>query len=572
MAEVYWIDRDEPNATITYSTTNPTNQDVTATVTFDKENVTITNNGGKNTYTFTENGEFEFEFVGPAGNTGIVIATVDWIDKTLPKATITYDKSEPTNQEVTASIAFDKENVTITNNNGKNAYTFTENGQFEFEFVGPAGNAGTAIANVTWIDKEAPVAEIRYSTESATNQEVIATITFNEEDVTVEGGNTHTFTENGEYIFKYSDKAGNQGAKLAKVTWIDKTLPVATISYDINELTNQDVTATVTFDKENVTITNNDGKNTYTFTENGQFEFEFIGPSGNAGVAVASVNWIDKVAPIAEIEYSIDKLTNQDVVATVVNPSEEITFIESDGTHTFTENGEYVFEFIDSAGNRGTVKAEVLWIDKIVPVATITYSTETETMDPVTATITFDKENVKITNNEENNTYLFTENGEFTFEFIDLAGNIGTAIANVNWIQNDLPQEPSITSDSYNIKENIISRISAQTTVTTFKEKVTANKEIRIIDEQGNILNDDAILATGMKLKLDENTEYTLVITGDINKDGRISITDLAKLKLHIIEKDVLQDYRYLAADINGDDRVSITDLAKLKKLIIGIE
>ena len=75
-----------------------------------------------------------------------------------------------------------------------------------------------------------------------------------------------------------------------------------------------------------------------------------------------------------------------------------------------------------------------------------------------------------------------------------------------------------------------------------------------------------------MKLKLDENTEYTLVITGDINKDGRISITDLAKLKLHIIEKDVLQDYRYLAADINGDDRVSITDLAKLKKLIIGIE
>ena len=572
MAEVYWIDREEPNATITYSTTNPTNQEVTATVTFDKENVTITNNGGKNTYTFTENGEFEFEFVGPAGNTGIAIATVDWIDKTLPKATITYDKSEPTNQEVTASIAFDKENVTITNNNGKNTYTFAENGQFEFEFVGPAGNAGTAIANVTWIDKEAPVAEIRYSTESAINQEVIATITFNEEDVTVEGGNTHTFTENGEYIFKYSDKAGNQGAKLAKVTWIDKTLPVATISYDINELTNQDVTATVTFDEENVTITNNDGKNTYTFTENGQFEFEFIGPSGNAGVAVASVNWIDKVDPIAEIEYSIDKLTNQDVVATVVNPSEEITFIESDGTHTFTENGEYVFEFIDSAGNRGTVKAEVLWIDKIVPVATITYSTENETMDPVTATITFDKENVKITNNEENNTYLFTENGEFTFEFIDLAGNTGTAIANVNWIQNDLPQEPSITSDSYNIKENIISRISPQTTVATFKENVTANKEITIIDEEGNTLGDDGILATGMKLKLDENTEYTLVITGDINKDGRISITDLAKLKLHIIEKDVLQDYSYLAADINGDDRVSITDLAKLKKLIIGIE
>ncbi len=139
-------------------------------------------------------------------------------------------------------------------------------------------------------------------------------------------------------------------------------------------------------------------------------------------------------------------------------------------------------------------------------------------------------------------------------------------------INDGIIEDGTITSDNYNIEEDIISRISPQTTVATFKGNVTANKEITIIDEEGNTLNDDGILATGMKLKLDENIEYTLVITGDINKDGRISITDLAKLKLHIIEKDVLQDCRYLAADINGDDRVSITDLAKLKKLIIGIE
>ena len=73
-----------------------------------------------------------------------------------------------------------------------------------------------------------------------------------------------------------------------------------------------------------------------------------------------------------------------------------------------------------------------------------------------------------------------------------------------------------------------------------------------------------------MILKLDENTEYTLVITGDINKDGKLSVTDIAKLKLHLIEKEVLQDCRYLAADINGDGRLSVTDLAQLKLLIIG--
>lgn len=75
-----------------------------------------------------------------------------------------------------------------------------------------------------------------------------------------------------------------------------------------------------------------------------------------------------------------------------------------------------------------------------------------------------------------------------------------------------------------------------------------------------------------MKLKLDENTEFILVVTGDINQDGRISVTDLAKLKMHIIEKEVLVDSKYLAADISGEGQVTITDLAKLKKLIIGME
>ena len=62
-------------ATVSYSTTDPTNGDVIATIT-PSEPVTITNNGGSSSYTFSENGSFTFEFADAAGNEGTATATV----------------------------------------------------------------------------------------------------------------------------------------------------------------------------------------------------------------------------------------------------------------------------------------------------------------------------------------------------------------------------------------------------------------------------------------------------------------------------------------------------------------
>ena len=654
-AEVYWIDRTEPVATITYSTMKPTNQDVTATVTFDKENVRITNNDGNNTYTFKENGEFEFEFIGPAGNKGFIIATVDWIDKTLPKATITYSKIEPTNQDVTATVTFDKEDVRITNNDGNNTYTFKENGEFEFEFIGPAGNVGTAIAKVTWIDKVLPVAEIRYSTERATNQPVIASISFNEEDVTVEGGNTHTFNDNGEYIFKYTDKAGNTGAKLAKVTWIDKTLPKATITYSTTDLTNQDVTATVTFDKENVRITNNSGNNTYTFTDNDKFEFEFVGPAGNTGVAVAEVNWIDKVAPTAEVTYDITTETEGSVVATLCRASEEITITNNDGNseYTFTKNGTFTFEFEDKVGNRGTAEAIVNWIkttedkyeeikkeaiekikdyqnivsdyelnnkyinedvkneviaayeslkdeDKVEYTEFINkvkqggkpviakISTEPikykvgETIDLYSLITIMDNEDGSIVPNEKNvniTTNLNVQEAgiyDVTYEVTDTDGNkVSLTIQIVIEDEEDpipTPDEFEITSSKYDIKDNMILNVSQMTTVEAFKSLITVNKTINLVDKNGIEQTDEDIVKTGMKLKVNnENIEYTIVVIGDINGDGKRTVTDLAKAKLHIIEKQLLENEYLLALDVDKNGEISITDIAVLKMSLIDL-
>jgi hypothetical protein len=69
------IDTTPPTAVVNYSITDPTRQAVIAKI-MPSEPITITNNGGADSYTFIENGSFTFEFVDAAGNTGMAVAEV----------------------------------------------------------------------------------------------------------------------------------------------------------------------------------------------------------------------------------------------------------------------------------------------------------------------------------------------------------------------------------------------------------------------------------------------------------------------------------------------------------------
>jgi len=492
-AKVDWIDREAPVGSISYSTLSPTNQDVTAEITFNEENVVVT---GGNTHVFTENGEYTFEFVGPSGNRGTATAKVDWIDRTLPKATITYDINHLTNKDVVATVTFDKENVVVT---GGNTHTFTENGEYEFEFVGPAGNQGTIIAKVDWIDKKAPKATVIYSSVTTTNQDVMATVTFDKENVTVKGGNTHVFTENGEYVFEYEDAAGNKGIAIAMVSWIEKIAPKAEIEYSTINPTNEDVIVTIKFDKAISMLTENVrledlGNNTYrmSFSNNTTLVLEFIDSLGNKGTETIKIDWIDKDAPCGKVNYSIENLTNEDVVATL-ETSEEVRVINNDRSreYTFTENGEFTFEYEDAAGNKGSTTAKVDWIDKEAPVGTITYSTEELTNEDVVATITFDKENVVV---KDGNTHIFTENGEFTFEFEDAAGNKGTLIAKVDWIDKEAPVGTILYSTKDLTDQDVIVTLETNEPVTilnneglnTFTFTENGDFTFEFVDRAGN--------------------------------------------------------------------------------------
>lgn len=369
------IVNDTPRADVNYNIVGPTNKDVVAELVNLIRPITVTNNGGKLTHTFTENGEFTFEFVDADGNKGSTTAKVDWIDKTPPTVDVSFSTTKATNEEVVATLNFSKE-VTIlskdiqvaTNPDNSRTITFDENNTIELEFMDSLGNIGKKTITVSWIDTTPPTAELEYNTIFLTDKPVTVKLNPNEQ-VTIlnnNGSDTYTFTENGEFTFEFRDAAGNRGTAKAIVNWISK-VPTYEINYSTTELTKEDVEVSITLE-EGYRITNNDGSSTYTFTNNDTFDFQYVDDKGNIGVITTSVNWIDKEPPTAELKYVKEA---KKVIVSVINPSEEITFKEGNGTYEFTENGEYEIEFYDRVGNIGKLIAVIDSIkeneDPIIP-------------------------------------------------------------------------------------------------------------------------------------------------------------------------------------------------------------
>ncbi len=138
--------------------------------------------------------------------------------------------------------------------------------------------------------------------------------------------------------------------------------------------------------------------------------------------------------------------------------------------------------------------------------------------------------------------------------------------------QTTLPEEPDkITSKKYKIENGYIERILPKTTVAEFKQNVTTNQEIVFIDEIGNTLNESDFISTGIKIKVGNTLNYTLIVIGDIDRDTQITINDLAQEKLHLIDYKTLTGIELKAADVDGDGDVTINDIAQMKLILIDL-
>lgn len=82
---------------------------------------------------------------------------------------------------------------------------------------------------------------------------------------------------------------------------------------------------------------------------------------------------------------------------------------------------------------------------------------------------------------------------------------------------------------------------------------------------------DTDAIGTGYKIKDNStNKEYTAIVLGDVNGDGKVKATDYMKIKNYIMNTSKLSEVEKKAADVNKDGEIKATDYMKIKNYIMG--
>lgn len=77
------------------------------------------------------------------------------------------------------------------------------------------------------------------------------------------------------------------------------------------------------------------------------------------------------------------------------------------------------------------------------------------------------------------------------------------------------------------------------------------------------------LVGTGMTA-VSSSATVTIVVTGDVSGDGKITITDVVKLQKAVVGSGSLSGAYAKAADINGDGKVTITDVVQAAQVTVG--
>lgn len=173
---------------------------------------------------------------------------------------------------------------------------------------------------------------------------------------------------------------------------------------------------------------------------------------------------------------------------------------------------------------------------------------------------------VKDTLKEATKTTIKVKNIVASNAEIDIQSNDAEITVNIQKVEEE---QDTIDSEKYEIEEGFISRIIPKTTVSEFKANVITNSNMVIKNKNGENLEETDIIGTGTVLQLGETKQFTLVVIGDLDGNGEITVTDIAKLKLHYIEEEILKGASLKAADLDKNNEITVTDLAQIKLVYI---
>lgn len=124
-----------------------------------------------------------------------------------------------------------------------------------------------------------------------------------------------------------------------------------------------------------------------------------------------------------------------------------------------------------------------------------------------------------------------------------------------------------ITSSVYNIYSNLIEGVMPKTKVSAFKSKINSPNNIKITKD-GKTLSDNDYITTDTTVSYNTSSgnqrKYNVVIRGDMNADGVLTVSDAATVMYYVMNKPNLGNSYKLAGDANGNGVINVTDAAQI--------
>ncbi len=143
-------------------------------------------------------------------------------------------------------------------------------------------------------------------------------------------------------------------------------------------------------------------------------------------------------------------------------------------------------------------------------------------------------------------------------------------------VKEPAPPVPShITSGKYTVSGKTVSRISPGTTAAVFLGGFADSGLLTVYRADGQAsMQPWELVGSGCVVKLTvdgavQDTK-TVIVTGDVSGDGKITAADYVNVKFAVLGKQSLGEVYARAADVNGDGKVSAADYVNIKFHVLG--
>ena len=155
------------------------------------------------------------------------------------------------------------------------------------------------------------------------------------------------------------------------------------------------------------------------------------------------------------------------------------------------------------------------------------------------------------------------------------------ATIHFNYVASEVHDVPEFTKESNYVFDEVVEAVIAKPSskagesLDAFMDNIATDLAyVRVIDAQGVVQTEVTRLTTGYKVQLLDDSgnvsgEYSIVILGDTDRNGRYTVADVSKVQLAVVEKPAKGTIDFAEVDIDGNSKLSFADASALQSFVM---